>query len=124
NIIQKFNIMKLLYQSLLFLLLTPILGYGQIECEINFPGNNFENAEYGLNQKIVANDFDVPSNVTLNVEKIIPTIVNNITDANIYFYEDNNGSPGTLITSFSNVVPISQTQVSSNFSLPWYEVEL
>src|SRR5690606_178971 len=36
----------------------------------------------------------------------------------------NNGSPGTLITSFSNVVPISQTQVSSNFSLPWYEVEL
>ncbi len=114
--------MKLLYQSLLFLI--PILGYGQTECELNFPSNNFENAEYGLNQKIIANDFDVASDVTLNVEKILPTIVNNITDANIYFYEDNNGMPGTLITSFSNVVPVSQTQVSSNFSLPWYEVEL
>ncbi|SDX56068.1 hypothetical protein SAMN05216556_1473, partial [Aequorivita viscosa] len=93
-------------------------------CEIIEEGNNFENAEIGLNSKYIANDFDIEEGTIMELNKIIPTIVNNIGVADIFIYEDNNGQPGTLITSFQDVVPTSQTQVSSNFSLPWYEVEL
>jgi hypothetical protein len=114
--------MKQVYLTLLFFY--SLLGNGQTVCNISYSSNNFENAELGLNIKYIANDFDVAAGVTLEIEKFIPTIVNNITTANIFIYEDNNGQPGQLITSFEDVVPNSQTQVSSNFNLPWYEVEL
>ncbi|WP_339700571.1 GEVED domain-containing protein [uncultured Marixanthomonas sp.] len=115
--------MKLFY--LIFALALPFLGFGQqTQCEIDYSGNNFENAEFGLHVKYIANDFDIAEGTTMTIEKIIPTIVNNIATADIFIYEDNNGQPGNIVTTFNNVVPSSQTQVSSNFNLPWYEVEL
>ncbi|WP_347374081.1 GEVED domain-containing protein [Aequorivita sp. Q41] len=106
-------------------LLIPILSIGQAtQCTIEEPGNNFENGEFGLHLKHIANDFDVPEGTTMSIEKIIPNIINNISTADITFYEDDNGQPGAIITSFTAIVPTSQTQVSSNFGLPWYEVEL
>jgi len=95
-----------------------------LPCEIVEAGNDFENAEYGLNQKYIANDFDIAAGATMEIETVIPTIVNNIEVADIFIYEDDNGQPGALITSFQDVEPISQTQVSDYFNMPWYEVEL
>ncbi len=115
--------MKLIY--LILALTIPLVGFGQsTSCNIDYPGNDFENAEFGLHLKHIANDFDIAEGSIMTIEKIIPTIVNNISSADIFFYEDNNGQPGAVITSFAGVVPTSQTQVSSNYNLPWYEVEL
>ena len=115
--------MKLVY--LYLALAFPFLGFGQsTPCSIVHPGNDFENAEFGLHTKYIANDFDIAEGETMTINKIVPTIVNNIDTATIFIYEDDNGQPGNVITSFTEVAPISQTQVSSNFNLPWYEVEL
>ncbi|SHJ78599.1 hypothetical protein, partial [Aequorivita viscosa] len=106
-------------------LLIPLINFGQsTSCTIDEDGNNFENAEFGLDLKYIANDFDIAEGTSMEIEKIIPTIVNNIGVADIFIYEDDNGQPGNLITSFDDVTPTSQTLVSNNFNLPWYEVEL
>ncbi|SDX30347.1 hypothetical protein SAMN05216556_1241, partial [Aequorivita viscosa] len=76
-------------------LLIPLINFGQsTSCTIDEDGNNFENAEFGLDLKYIANDFDIAEGTSMEIEKIIPTIVNNIGVADIFIYEDDNGQPG------------------------------
>lgn len=81
-------------------------------CEIvydNFTIENQGNNNHAINTNwndiswIVANDFDVPEGETVEISNFIPTLINYATNADIYFYENNNGVPGELITSFLDV---------------------
>lgn len=82
-------------------------------CEINYPGNGF--GLLPISNPIVANDFDIPQGSNALLVQITANIARAAysSSANIYFYEDNNGVPGALITSFLNTPYTSQTEVGS-----------
>lgn len=42
---------------------------------------------------------------------------------NVYYYEDNNGAPGTLLDSEMGIVPTNQTVVGSNLGMDIWNVE-
>ena len=85
------------------------------ECEIDYPIANMDD---GLLFGYLANDFDVEAGTILSLTQVVPTLINKIGSATITFYDNNNGQPGTVITSFENVLPTSQPQIGST-SFGW-----
>lgn len=91
-------------------------------CEITYPGNNFETSIPNSQFTRLANDFDIPEGSTAVVTQIIPNFIRFSYGADIYFYEDNNGIPGDLITSFTNAPYASQTEIGQSTGGTVYEV--
>lgn len=77
--------------------------YDDFDISSQGSNNHAINTNYAGYSWIIANDFDVPEGETIEISKFIPTLINYATNADIYFYENNNGVPGTLITSFLDV---------------------
>lgn len=65
--------------------------------------NHAINTNWAGLEWIVANDFDVPAGETLKFTAFIPTLLQYAMEGDVYFFEDNNGQPGNLITSFQNI---------------------
>lgn len=90
-------------------------------CEVDYPGNN----EYliGIVSPIAASDFELPEGTVSKVTKIEANIVRAMftASANLYFYEDNNGAPGELITSFQSIPYESQTESGTIGGFPVYK---
>lgn len=82
-------------------------------CEINYPGNGY--SLLPISNPIVANDFDIPQGSNALLVQISANIARAAysSSANIFFYQDNNGVPGDLITSFLNTPYTSQTEVGT-----------
>lgn len=91
-------------------------------CDVTYPGNNFYNLLPNSNYNIVANDFDLPDGGTYTVTRIIPHLLRFSYGSDIYIYQDNQGKPGTLITSFTNTQYTSQTIIGNAFGYDAYEV--
>ncbi len=92
-------------------------------CKLDFEGN-LENAYSVSNEYITANDFTVPAGDTMYITSVIPNLANQSSRANIYFYNDNNGNPGSVIASFENLSYSSQTEIGTLAAgnYPVYEV--
>lgn len=85
-------------------------------CSIEYPGQ-LDGGLGDLQQLIFASDFKIEANTTMDINQFVVNIFGNISDANIYFYQDSGvgGIPGSLIKSFYSLDPSSQTYVGSNF---------
>lgn len=90
-------------------------------CEVNYPGS--KETFLPIATPIVANDFIIPAGTSASVTKITANIVRAMfsASANIYLYSDNQGQPGDLIKSFTNVPYSSRTEVGSIGGFPVYE---
>ena len=94
------------------------------ECEIDYPlqstsqdnNNHAISTNYAGISWIIANDFDVPEGQIISVTKFIPTLIFPSVEGDIYFYEDNNGVPGTLIVSFQDVELNSSSIIDGNIN--------
>ena len=91
-------------------------------CEVAYPSNDFENWLPNSQFEILANDFDIPQGSTAVVTQIVPNFVRYSYGTDIYIYEDQNGIPGSLITSFTNVQYASQTEIGQCSGGTVYEV--
>src|SRR5690606_32022384 len=89
-------------------------------CSIEYPGQ-LNGALGDLQQLIIAADFNIEANTTMEIEKLVVNIFGNITDATIYFYQSSEGQPGDLIHAFYSLVPDSQTYIAANFGYFIYE---
>ncbi len=78
------------------------------ECEISYTGS-IQNGLGDLLVSMAANDFEVAANSTMAVDKFSLRIYRDISTANVQLFEDNNGQPGTMIASYPNLAPTSQT---------------
>lgn len=89
-------------------------------CSIEYP-EQLDGGLGDLQQLIVAADFYIEAGTVMDINQFVVHIFGNITDANIYFYEDlGGGMPGDLITSYYSVAPSSQTYVLTNFGYNIY----
>ncbi|MBL4664196.1 MAG: T9SS type A sorting domain-containing protein [Flavobacteriaceae bacterium] len=102
-------------------------------CSVTGPGNAFENGKSATQNlgRIVAHDVVVAAGTDESLETITANIFIgtegsgvNAAFVDVYVYEDNAGSPGTLITSELGFIPNSQTVVGANFGFDVWEVEL
>lgn len=95
-------------------------GGGGDLCSQSNPENNFENAgTTSKNQnQIIATDIHVPADTDFSLEKITVNIWgapgSTINSADIKFYNNSGGLPGTEIASQMAVVPTSQTVIGNN----------
>lgn len=89
-------------------------------CEVDYPGNS-ENL-IGIVAPIVASDFELPAG-TSTVTQVEANIARAMfsSSANIYIYQDNNGAPGALITSFENVDYVSRVDAGTIGGSPVYK---
>lgn len=93
-------------------------------CAIAYPGNNFEKSLPNSNFTTVANDFDVPEGETYSIKGLEANFVRYSYGCDVYLYNNNNGKPGSLITSFTNVQFTSQTEIGILGEDSVYEVKL
>jgi len=127
--------MKTLLLFLLCLFLwNPICGQ-QIDlftpenapCSFENPSNAYEDGLWSSTEgtRLVANDLVIPMNeaFTLNQIKVnfFTDVAETINYANITYYEDTNGLPGTVIGSESNIIPVDVVVAGTIFGLKlWF----
>ncbi len=108
-------------------------GGGGAACSTEALSNAFENGKSFTQNlgRIVAHDTEVPSATdftleTVNLNAFIGASGSGVNAAfvDVYIYEDNAGTPGTLITSELGLTPTSQTVVGSNFGFDVWDVEI
>ena len=102
-------------------------------CGENNDSNAFENGKsctYGLN-RIVAHDFTVDAGEALSLENIIVNVFIGATGSgvhasflDIYYYEDDNGSPGAMIGGEFSFFPILQDVVGTNYGFDVWQIEM
>ncbi|SMC32296.1 T9SS-dependent choice-of-anchor J family protein [Moheibacter sediminis] len=94
---------------------------GSEECNVTYDGS-LANALGPLSVSIMANDFTVDANTIMNVDRLTLNVIRNIGTADIYLFENNGGSPGTLVASHMGITPTSKTNVGTAFGQNVYEV--
>ena len=76
---------------------------------------------------LLATDITAPVGKNFNLEQLTVYIWVEpglqITDADIVFYKDNNGSPGDVLATHPNVVPSRVNYVNTQYGFDWYEVD-
>ncbi|MEM7185165.1 MAG: T9SS type A sorting domain-containing protein [Bacteroidota bacterium] len=102
-------------------------------CGVNNDSNAFENGKSCTRSlsRIVANDIIVPGGEDLTLERMTVNMFIGAQGSGVYasvadvfYYANNNGAPGTLLASESNVYIVSQTVVGSNFGFDIWQIEL
>ncbi len=100
-------------------------GCGQSQASNNFEGAYVINPDSGYK---IADDFIISASTTnFSLETVVANLVaaGGITTADIIFYEDNNGIPGTQIgTTISNITPTSQDLIGMYDGIEAWEVVL
>lgn len=95
--------------------------------------NAFENGKSCARNinRIVAHDFTVPEGEDLVLESLTVNVFIgaagsgiNASVMDIYFYNDSNGEPGSVLASELNFYPTSQVVVGSNFGFDVWQIEL
>ena len=92
-------------------------------CSFENPSNAYEDGLWSSTEgtRLVANDLVIPMNeaFTLNQIKVnfFTDVAETINYANISYYEDSNGLPGTVIGSLSNVEPVDAVAAGTIFGL-------
>ncbi len=102
-----------------------------ISCVQSDGGNTGYNENSTLTSKdqdnLLATDITVPVGENFTLDKLTVYIWvlpgANINDADIVFYQDDNGSPGDVMTTYDNIVPTSIDYVNTNYGYDWYEVD-
>lgn len=90
------------------------------QCSVEYEGQI--NGGLGdLQQLILAADFTVEADTTMEINQFIVNIFGNITDATIYFYKNASGMPGELLQAYHSLPPASQTYIGTNFGYLIYE---
>ncbi|SMC70153.1 GEVED domain-containing protein [Moheibacter sediminis] len=102
---------------------------GEADCGQGNESNNFEegyNVADENNSVLLADDFAVSPGNTMTVEKVVINLIAEFPaqDVTLRFYEDNNGKPGTVITTLTDIVPVSQEIIGQAFNRNVYEVVL
>ena len=92
-------------------------------CEFISMGEN-ENILGDLQTKQIANDFIISSQGEghVYVTRLEINIFRDISSADLFFYSDNNDTPGDLLASFYDVIPDSKTFVDTVFGVSVYRV--
>jgi len=76
---------------------------------------------------LLATDISVPVGEHFTIDKlrvyvwVLPGA--NINDADIVFYQDDNGSPGEIIRTDQNIVPTTTNYLGTGYGYDWYEVD-
>src|SRR5690554_6539488 len=76
---------------------------------------------------LLATDITVPVGENFTIDKlnvyvwVLPGA--NINDADIVFYQDDNGSPGEIIRTDQNIVPATANYLGTGYGYDWYEVD-
>lgn len=103
-------------------------GGGGTACSQNNPSNNFENG-FGTSKdgtQIIATDINVPADIDFTLNTITVNVWHlpgaSVTSADISFYDNAGGLPGTTRSAYTAVVPTSQTFLGSNFGFDISEV--
>jgi len=102
-------------------------------CGENNDSNAFENGKsctYGYN-RIVAHDFTVDGDEALSLETLTVNVFIGATGSgvhasflDIYYYEDDNGSPGAMIGGEFSFFPILQDVVGTNYGFDVWRIEM
>jgi hypothetical protein len=90
-------------------------------CNINYDGS-LANGFGPINSRTYADDFAVPANTKMTVNQVSLKIFRNISMASLYFYHNNDSTPSTVIGSFTDITPSSQTFLGQIGSDKIYEV--
>ena len=114
-------------KSRFYYLLLFISSFIAAQCGYNYDVTFVPDMPY-RKPNIFAVDFTIPANTTLSFNsakfKVNYRSHGNVTNATVYLYEDNNGQPGTLISTYdiSNVITSSihatNTQASVDLNIP------
>jgi hypothetical protein len=102
---------------------------GEGDCGQGNESNNFEegyNVADENNSVLIADDFKVSPGNSMTVEKIVLNLIAGFPaqDVTLRFYQNNNGKPGSVISTLTDVVPVSQEIIGEAFGLNVYEVVL
>lgn len=102
-------------------------------CGVNISSNAFENGKSCTHSldRMVANDFTVRQGEDLMLESITVNVFIGATGSgvnasfvDVYYYNDSNGEPGSIIGSELNVYPYSQVVIGTNFGFDIWQIEL
>ncbi|MET3730746.1 GEVED domain-containing protein [Moheibacter stercoris] len=96
-------------------------GGGEDGCSVEYVGT-IQDGIGNLQTLQIANDFPVAADTEMLVSKVTMKIFADINTADLYFYEDNAGMPGTLVDQSLNITPTSKTFISNVFGFNVYEV--
>ena len=92
-------------------------------CEQEF-AYSLEDGTGDLKLLLFADDFEIAAGETMSVEEVTFRVFNNIGEASsIVFYKDDNGLPGDIVQSFSNVAPDSQTLFGTAYGYDAYDIK-
>jgi len=92
-------------------------------CSFENPSNAYENGLWSSTEgtRLVANDLVIPMNEVFALNQIkvnfFTDVGETINYANISYYEDTNGLPGTVIGSESNIEPVDAVAAGTIFGL-------
>lgn len=90
-------------------------------CDETYSGS-FQNGIGNVQTLLFADDFEVAADTQMSVNQVTLRIFADISTADLYFYENNNGIPGATVDSFPNLAPTSQEFVSEEFGFNTYEL--
>lgn len=97
--------------------------HGDFECEAFYSGD-LMNGLGNLQTTRYASDFIIGTieHEAVYINSLYFKFFGNISSANFYFYEDDNGSPGNLVGNIEDISPVSQTWIDTEFGYNIYEV--
>ncbi|MPS71999.1 MAG: T9SS type A sorting domain-containing protein [Chryseobacterium sp.] len=118
-------------KNLIFLMMmSGVMSFSQ-NCNYGVASDGIANGENistgGTYEYTSASDFDVEFGKILTVNNVKFNVLKGTADlnyVNIYFYGDNAGKPGSLIKSFENIVPASQTLKYTLENISAYEIDV
>jgi hypothetical protein len=103
-------------------------GGGGTACSQDNPENAFENGRTTSSDQaqLIATDITVPADIDFTLNTITVDIWTTpgetLTSADITFYNDATGAPGSVMDTQAGVVPVSQTVIGNNFGFDISEV--
>ena len=117
--------MKNFIYIILLFVSTQIIGQQDAPCSFESPPNFFENGLRSSSEdtQVVANDLIVSSGDEFTLDYIEVQFFSTplLVDADISYYEDDNGLPGNVLNSMTDVTPTSLNYIGS-FGLDSWEI--
>lgn len=89
-------------------------------CSVNYSGS-FTNGTGNIQEVIYADDFEVAPNTKMEINQISLRIYGNISSADIMILKDNNGTPGSIVETYSRLEPTSQTYIDTQSGYNTYQ---
>ena len=102
---------------------TLYVTHGDEQCFFSYEGG-LDNIVGDLQNKQIANDFVLSAQGTGNIyaTHLEVHIFGNVSTADIYFYTENDGTPGSLLQTIEDLAPESQNFVANVFGVNVYKV--